>query len=162
MNKSISFFLLKEGDSIYVNEEKQIGYYAVIPSTVLFNENLKANEASSKYNAKFIDFIQNIIAVRKLNIGEFYEKKITENSNEYLKATKANERKRSSSNWAFTGLMDLLYLVILIVAIMMTSKDEDALPYLLFFITALGKLYSTLNSLVRLIDISERFKTAKK
>ena len=122
----------------------------------------KANEASSKYNAKFIDFIQNIIAVRKLNIGEFCEKKITENSNEYLKATKANERKRSSSNGAFTGLMDLLYLVILIVAIMMTAKGEDALPYLLFFITALGKLYSNLNSLVRLIDISERFKTAKK
>lgn len=36
------------------------------------------------------------------------------------------------------------------------------MPYLLFFITALGKLYSNLNSLVRLIDIRERFKTAKK
>ena len=58
--------------------------------------------------------------------------------------------------------MDLLYLVILIVAIMMTSNGEDALPYILFFITALGKLYSNLNSLVRLIDISERFKTSKK
>ena len=122
----------------------------------------KANEASSKYNAKFIDFIQNIIAVRKLNIGEFCEDKITENSNEYLKATKINERKRSSANGVFTGLMDLLYLVILIVAIMMTSNGEDALPYILFFITALSKLYSNLNSLVRLIDISERFKTSKK
>lgn len=122
----------------------------------------KANEASSKYNAKFIDFIQNIIAVRKLNIGEFCEDKITENSNEYLKATKVNERKRSSANGVFTGLMDLLYLVILVVAIMMTSNGEDALPYILFFISALGKLYSNLNSLVRLIDMSERFKTSKK
>ncbi len=122
----------------------------------------KANEASSKYNAKFIDFIQNIIAVRKLNIGEFCEDKITENSNEYLKTTKVSERKRSSSNGVFTGLMDLLYLVILIVAIMMTANGEDALPYILFFITALGKLYSSLNSLVRLIDMSERFKTSKK
>ena len=58
--------------------------------------------------------------------------------------------------------MDLLYLVILIVAIVMTSNGEDALPYILFFITALSKLYSNLNSLVRLIDISERFKTSKK
>ena len=121
-----------------------------------------ANEASSKYNAKFIDFIQNIIAVRKLNIGEFCEEKITENLNEYLKATKLKERKRSSTNGVFTGLMDLLYLVILIVAIMMTQKGQDALPYILFFITALGKLYSNLNSLVRLIDMSERFKTSKK
>lgn len=58
--------------------------------------------------------------------------------------------------------MDLLYLVILVVAIIMTANGEDALPYILFFITALGKLYSNLNSLVRLIDISERFKTSKK
>ena len=120
------------------------------------------NEASSKYNAKFIDFIQNIIAVRKLNIGEFCEEKITENLNEYLKATKLKERKRLSTNGVFTGLTDLLYLVILIVAIMMTQKGEDALPYILFFITALGKLYLNLNSLVRLIDMSERFKTSKK
>lgn len=122
----------------------------------------KANEASSKYNAKFIDFIQNIIAVSKLNIGKFCEDKITENSNEYLEATKMNERKRSSANGVFTGLMDLLYLIVLIVAIMMTQKGEDALPYILFFITALGKLYSNLNSLVKLIDISEKFKTSKK
>ncbi len=27
-----------------VNEENPIGYYAVIPSTILFNENLKPNE----------------------------------------------------------------------------------------------------------------------
>lgn len=35
---------MKEGGFIYANEENQIGYYAVIPSTVLFNKNLKANE----------------------------------------------------------------------------------------------------------------------
>ena len=27
-----------------MNEENKIGYYAVIPSTILFNEDLKANE----------------------------------------------------------------------------------------------------------------------
>lgn len=32
------------GDILYVNEESKIGYYAVIPSTVLFNEELKSNE----------------------------------------------------------------------------------------------------------------------
>ena len=134
--------------------------YKMIRNMQKYQKNV--NEAASKYNAKFIDFIQNIIAVRKLNIGKFCEEKITENSNEYLKTTKVNERKRSLANGAFTGLMDLLYLVILIVAIMMTSKGEDALPYILFFITALNKLYSNLNSLVKLIDVSEKFKTSKK
>lgn len=122
----------------------------------------KANEQESKYNATFIDFIQNIIAVRKLNISNFCDKKITENSEEYLKATKINERKRSNTNGVFTGLMNVLYLVVIISTIIMVQKGEDGLPYLLFYITALAKLYSNLNSLVRLIDISERFKTAKK
>ena len=122
----------------------------------------KANEASSKYNAKFIDFIQNIIAVRKLNIGKFCEDKIIENSDEYLKASKVSLRKRAVSYGVFTGLMDLLYFLILIVAIMVTANGEDALPYILFFVTAFQKLYSSLNNLVKLIDFNERFKTAKR
>lgn len=122
----------------------------------------KTNEAESRYNATFIDFIQNIIAVRKLNIGDFCNKKINENSDEYLKATKLNERKRSNTNGVFTGLMDLLYLVILISTIIMVKNGQDGLPYLLFYMSALGKLYSNLNSSVRLLDMNERFKTAKK
>ena len=122
----------------------------------------KVNEADSKYNATFIDFIQNIIAVRKLNIGEFCNKKINENADEYLKATKTNERKRSNANGVFTGLMDLLYLIVLISTIIMVKNGQDGLPYLLFYMSALTKLYSNLNSVVRLIDMSERFKTTKK
>ena len=122
----------------------------------------KVNEAESKYNATFIDFIQNIIAVRKLNISKFCNDKITENSEEYLKVTKLNERKRSNANGAFTCLMDCLYLVVIASTIIMVSKGEDGLPYLLFYLSAIGKLYSNLNSLVRLIDITERFKTSKK
>lgn len=134
--------------------------YKMIKNKQIYQK--KTNDEESKYNATFIDFIQNIIAVRKLNIGEFCNKKINENADNYLKATKINERKRSNTNGIFTGLMDLLYVVILGVAILITKNGEDALPYILFFITALGKLYSNLNSLVRFIDISERFKTAKK
>lgn len=122
----------------------------------------QVNEAESRYNATFIDFIQNIIAVRKLNIGKFCERKINKNANEYLEATKINERKRSNTNGVFTGLMNLLYLVVLISTIIMVANGEDGLPYLLFYMSALGKLYSNLNSLVKLIDISERFKTSKK
>ncbi len=38
------WLILFGGDILYVNEESKIGYYAVIPSTVLFNEELKSNE----------------------------------------------------------------------------------------------------------------------
>ena len=122
----------------------------------------KVNEAESKYNATLIDFIQNIIAIRKLNISKFCNDKISENSEEYLKVTKINERKRSNTNGVFTGLMDVLYLVVIISTIIMVSNGEDGLPYLLFYLSAIGKLYSNLNSLVRFIDIAERYKTAKK
>ena len=121
-----------------------------------------ANDAESKYNATFVDFIQNIMAVRKLNILNFCNDKIEEGSENYLKATKINERKRSNANGVFTGLMDLLYIVVIVSTIIMVKNGKDALPYLLFYITALGKLYSNLNSLARLIYINEKFKTTKK
>lgn len=120
------------------------------------------NEQESKYNATFIDFIQNIIAVRKLDIGKFCTDKITKNSNDYLKATKINEIKRSNANAVFTGLMNLLYLVVLISTILIVKDGKEGLPYLLFYMSALAKLYPNLNSVVRFIDIKERFKTAKK
>ena len=122
----------------------------------------RVNEVESKYNATLIDFIQNIIAVRKLNISEFCNKKINEFSNKYLKETKINERKRSNTNATFTGLVNSLYIVVLISTIIMVQNGEDGLPYLLFYFSALGKLYYDLNNLVRLIDYNEKFKIAKK
>lgn len=115
----------------------------------------------SKYNATLIDFIQNIVAVRKLNIGKFCYRKIDENSEEYLKATKINEVKRSNMNAVFTILMDMLYIVVLLSTIALVKSGEDGLPYLLFYITALGKIYSNLSCLVRFIDTYVRFKGAK-
>ena len=115
----------------------------------------------SKYNATFVDFVQNVMAVRKLNIGKFCDSKLQKNSEEYLEATKINEKKRSNTNGVFTGLMNLLYLVVLVSTIIMVKNGQDGLPYLLFYMSALGKLYSNLNSLVRLIDTSVRFKGAK-
>ncbi len=118
-------------------------------------------KARSKYNATFVDFIQNIIAVRKLNIGKFGNKKIEESSKEYLKVTKINEKKRSYMNTVFTIFTNSLYIVVLISTMIMIKNGEDGLPYLLFYMTALGKLYSNLNSLVKMIDVSVRFKGAK-
>lgn len=121
----------------------------------------QVRKEKSRYNATFIDFIQNIISVRKLNINDFCNKKISENSEQYLKTTKVNEIKRSNMNAVFTGLMNLLYVVVLISTIIMVKNDEDGLPYLLFYMAALGKLYTELNNIMKLIDIAVRFKGAK-
>lgn len=134
--------------------------YKMIKNKQIYQE--KANETESKYNATFVDFIQNIIAVRKLNIRDFCNKKINENEEEYLDATKANVRKRTNANGVFTGLINLLYIVVLISTIIMVKNGQDGLPYLLFYMSALGKLYWSLNNMVRLLDMGERFKTSKK
>lgn len=134
--------------------------YKMIKNKQVYQE--KANEAESKYNATFVDFIQNVIAIRKLNIGDFCNKKINENAEEYLEATKVNVRKRTNANGIFTGLINLLYIVVLISTIIMVKNGQDGLPYLLFYMSALGKLYWSLNNMVRLLDMGERFKTSKK
>ena len=36
--------MIERGEKINLNEENKIGYYAVIPATILFNKDLKANE----------------------------------------------------------------------------------------------------------------------
>jgi len=115
----------------------------------------------SKYNATFIDFIQNIITVRKLNIGRFCYKKIDENSEEYLKSTKTNQIKIQNMNAVFTTLMNTLYIIAIISVILMVKDGQDGLPYLLFYLTALSKIYSNLNCLVKFIDMAVRFKGSK-
>ena len=142
-----------------------IGFLAVYLKYKMMNKKQKydkqVRKEKSRYNATFIDFVQNIITVRKLNINKFCENKISENSEQYLKTTKINEIKRSNMNAVFTGLMNLLYVVVLISTIIMVKNGEDGLPYLLFYMAALGKLYTELNNIVKLIDITVRFKGAK-
>lgn len=75
---------------------------------------------------KVASYIDNIkIAVRKLNISKFCNDKIMENSEEYLKVTKLNERKRSNANGVFTDLMDSLYLIVIVSTIIMVSNGES-------------------------------------
>lgn len=142
-----------------------IGFLAVYLKYKMMSKKQKydkqVRKEKSRYNATFIDFVQNIITVRKLNINEFCKNKISKNSERYLKTTKVNEIKRSYMNAVFTGLMNLLYVVVLISTIIMVKNGEDGLPYLLFYMAALGKLYIELNNIVKLIDITVRFKGAK-
>ncbi len=122
----------------------------------------KANDAESKYSATFVDFIQNIITVKKLNIENFCENKITKKYEDYYEKNKINTIKRANANSVFSGLMNLLYIVVLISTIKMVKNGQDGLPYLLFYMSALGKVYPNLNGIVKLIDIVEKFKIAKK
>lgn len=67
---------------VYVNEENKVGYYAVIPSTVLFNKELRANE-------KLLYAVITVLANKE---GYCYA------SNNYL-ADLFNSKPHTVSNW---------------------------------------------------------------
>lgn len=115
----------------------------------------------SKYVATFIDFIQNITTVRKLNISKFCNNEIDKKVDTYKKAIRINEVKRANQNMAFTGLMNSIYIVLLISTIGMVKNGQDALPYLLFYMTLMGKVWGKLNNLTRLLDNNVELKTVK-
>ena len=86
-----------------MNEEKQIGYYAVIPSTVLFNENLKANEK----------LLYAVITVMSNKEGYCFA------SNSYL-AKLFNSQPHTISNW----ISNLNKLKFVCVEIIRNDKNE--------------------------------------
>ena len=143
-----------------------ISTIAVVTKIIMIRKNResqkKLNESDSKYNATFVDFVQNIITVKKLNIERFCERKIEESGEEYLKDTKVLTKRKANMNTIFTGLINMLNLTVLISTIILVKNGQDGLPYVLFYMSALGKLYYNLNGLVRLFDIRDRFKVTKK
>lgn len=86
-----------------MNEDNQIGYYAVIPSTVLFNENLKANE-------KLLYAVITVLANKE---GYCFA------SNSYL-AKLFNSQPHTISNW----ISNLNKLKLVCVEIIRNDKNE--------------------------------------
>lgn len=115
----------------------------------------------SKYVAVLIDFIQNITTVRKLNIGKFCDDKLDEKVASYRQMIHKNEVKRANQNRLFDLLIRSVYIIIFVMAIYMVKNGQDALPYVVFYMSLMGNMWGKLNSLTRLLDGNVEFKTAK-
>lgn len=122
----------------------------------------KTREKKSESMGLFIDFIQNIITVKKLNIRKYCLDKITEKNDEYILSGKKSEIKKANTNLIFHLLTSSVYVVVLISTLIMTKNGGDALPYLLFYFSLLGNLYGDISSLIYLLDSVVNFNTAKK
>ena len=55
------------------------------------------------------------------------------------------------ANGVFTSLMDCLLLVVIISTIIMVSNGEDGLPYLLFYLSIIGKFGDLFFSAIKLM-----------
>ena len=122
----------------------------------------KTREKKSESAALFIDFVQNIITVKKLNLRKYCLDKISQKNEEYVLSGKKSEMKRANTNLVFHLLISSIYIVVLVSTLIMTKNGGDALPYLLFYFSLLAHLEGDINALIYLLDSVVNFNTAKK
>ena len=134
--------------------------YKMIKNRQKYEKETRAKKSEAM--STFIDFVQNIITVKKLNIRKYCIDSLSKKNDEYISIGKKSERKKADTNLVFHLLMSSVYIVVLVSSLIMTRNGGDALPYLLFYFSLLGNLYGDINSIVYMIDSLVSFNTAKK
>lgn len=120
------------------------------------------NEAMSAYNGTLIDFIQNIFTVIKLNAEQFTNKRLIEKENKVLKELQINEDKTANINVIFKFFTSLVYIIVVIFCIIMLLNGQDALPYLVFYISIIGKVADSLATCSKRVETIFSFQINKK
>lgn len=119
-------------------------------------------EAMASYNGTLIDFIQNIFTVIKLNAEDFTNKRLVDKENKFLKILQVNEDKTANINVMFKFFTSLVYIVVVIFCMIMLNNGEDALPYLVFYISIIGKVADSLATCSKRVETIFRFQVNKK
>ena len=120
------------------------------------------NEARSNYNGTLVDFIQNIFTVIKLNAEKFSNKKLEEKENLFLKELQVNENKTANIHVVFNTFTYIVYIIVIIFCLEMLKRGEDALPYLVFYISVIGRVADSLGTCSKRIENIFSFQINKK
>lgn len=120
------------------------------------------NETRAAYNGTLIDFIQNIFTVIKLNAEDFTNRRLIEKEDIFLKELQVNENKTANINVVFKFFTYLIYIIVVIFCIMMLSNGDDPLPYLVFYISIIGKVADSLATCSKRIENIFSFQINKK
>ena len=120
------------------------------------------NEARSNYNGTLIDFIQNIFTVIKLNAEKFSNEKLVEKENVFLKELQINENKTANIHVVFNTFTYLVYIIVIIFCLAMLKQGEDALPYLVFYVSVIGRVADNLGTCSKRIENIFSFQINKK
>ena len=122
----------------------------------------RMNEARSSYNGTLIDFIQNIFTVIKLNAEKFSNAKLVEKENIFLKELQVNENKTANIHVVFNSFTYLVYIIVIIFCFSMLKQGKDALPYLVFYISVIGRVADNLGTCSKRIENIFSFQINKK
>jgi len=121
----------------------------------------ESRKRHSKYVAILIDFIQNIMTVKKLNIKNFSEDKIEEAAKQYKHIMRKNIIKKANHNTVFHFIMRSIYVIVILSTIIIIRQEKDALSYLIFYLTLLTNIYKNVNNMVKLLDTKTQFDAVK-
>jgi ATP-binding cassette subfamily B protein/subfamily B ATP-binding cassette protein MsbA len=120
----------------------------------------KYNESFSKYNSTYVDFLQNIKTVKRLNATKYANRKNEEAFREVIpKLDKTNFFYSLRSN-GISFFVYSMYAIILINLYFKMKNGQDILSYLLFYATMFSGLTTELKDLSRLFMHYNKFQAA--
>lgn len=118
------------------------------------------NDSYSKYNSTYVDFLQNIKTVKRLNATKYANSKNEDTFKKVIpKLDKTNLFYSLRSN-GINFFVYSMYAVILINLYIKMKNGEDILSYLLFYATMFSGLSTELKDLSRLFMHYNKFQAA--
>lgn len=110
----------------------------------------KYNESYSKYNSTYVDFLQNIKTVKRLNATKYANEK---NENAFKKVIPKLDKTNFFYSLRSNGISFFVYFMYIIILVNLYFKmksGQDILSYLLFYATMFGGLSTELKDLSKL------------
>lgn len=122
----------------------------------------KFHKSTNSYSATLIDFIQNIFTVIKLDVKEFSNKVIKRKRDKFIDDLQEVENQSAKVYTTFDFFIDLIYIFVIVVSLMTIKNGTDPLPYLVFYISIIGKVSTELSKFSSELEHVVKFWVLKK
>lgn len=165
---SIVIFLIQ-----VINQELQMFFYCIIMLSAMIGYNIwlgkkyvvvqeSYNKQYSRYNSTYVDFLQNIKTVKRLNAIKFAS---TKNEEAFKKVLPKLDKTNFFYSLRSDGINFFVYFMFIIILINLYFKmksGQDILSYLLFYATIFSGLSVELKDVSRLFMHYNKFQAASK
>ena len=122
----------------------------------------KFSRIRSSYYATMIDFIQNIFSVIKLGAKQFSNQVIAAKRRLFFKDLQELENQSAKVYVTFDFFIDLIYVFIVVASIITMKNGGDPLPYLVFYLSIIGKISTQLTTCSKEVEHVVKFWVMKK
>ena len=122
----------------------------------------KFHKTTNSYGATLIDFIQNIFTVIKLDVKEFSNKVIKRKRDVFIDDLQELENQSAKVYVTFDFFIDLIYIFVIVVSLITIQNGTDPLPYLVFYISIIGKVSTELSKFSSELEHVVKFWVLKK